>query len=88
MGYTEAQVTGTDSETCRCMGKMVSNGQKTGGKGLLLWAGDESCYEVLKQIADTGCIVGIPHFNQLTTTQTRVRSPEGLSFNMACSPVL
>ncbi|PWM38494.1 MAG: hypothetical protein DBX46_01760 [Clostridiales bacterium] len=88
LGYTEAQVTGTDLGDSAAAWENGLQWAKSGGKGLLLWAGDESCYEVLKQIADTGCIVGIPHFNHIDNDTNKGTLPEGLSFNMACSPVL
>ena len=85
LGYTNAKVIGTeggDSSEAFAAAKAFAD---EGGKGLLLWAGDASCYETLAYVADEGVIVGIPHFRH---TQEDGTYPEGLAFNMACDPVL
>ncbi len=86
LGYTDAQVVGTDLGDSAAAWENGLQWANAGGKGLLLWAGDSSCWEVLKQISATGCIVGIPHFNHMAQNDGQL--PEGLSFNMACSPTL
>ena len=86
LGYSNAKVIGTDLGDSAAAWENGLQWAKAGGKGMLLWAGDSSCYEVLKQISDTGCIVGIPHFNHYAANNNTL--PQGLSFNMACSPVL
>lgn len=86
LGYTNAKVIGTDLGDSAAAWENGLQWAKAGGKGLLLWAGDSSCYEVLKQISDTGCLVGTPHFNHYAANGNKL--PEGMSFNMACSPTL
>ncbi len=86
LGYTDAQVVGTDLGDSAAAWENGLQWAKSGGKGLLLWAGDSSCWEVMKEIAATGCLVGIPHFNHIAQNDGAL--PEGLSFNMACSPTL
>ena len=85
LGYTNAKVIGTeggDSSEAFAAARAFAD---EGGKGLLLWAGDSSCYETLAYVADEGVVVGIPHFRH---TQEDGSYPEGLAFNMACDPVL
>ena len=86
LGYTDAQVVGTDLGDSAAAWENGLQWAKAGGKGLLLWAGDSSCWEVMKEIAACGTIVGIPHFNHMSQNDGNL--PEGLSFNMACSPTL
>ena len=85
LGYTNAKVIGTeggDSSEAFAAARAFAD---EGGKGLLLWAGDSSCYETLAYVAEEGVTVGIPHFRH---TQEHGSYPEGLAFNMACDPVL
>ena len=85
LGYTNAKVIGTEgsdeSETYAAAEAFAAEG----GKGLLLWAGDSSCYETLANVAAQGVTVGIPHFRHQREDNSY---PEGLAFNMACDPVL
>lgn len=56
-----------------------------GGKGILLWAGDSGAFETIASLGAQGVVVGIPHFKLLKADGT---PPEGLTFNLACDPVL
>lgn len=56
-----------------------------GGKGILLWAGDASAFETIANLSAQGVVVGVPHFRLLKEDGT---PPEGLTFNLACDPVL
>ena len=85
LGYTDAKVIGTESGDNSEQFAAARAFADEGGEGMLLWAGDSSCYEVLSYCADAGMIVGIPHFNH---AQEDGSYPEGLAFNMACDPVL
>ncbi len=79
LGYENAKVIGTEG------GDTSEAFAAEGGKGLLLWAGDSSSYNTIASVASQGVTVGIPHFRH---TQEDGSYPEGLSFNMACDPVL
>ena len=85
LGYTDAKVIGTESGDNAEVFAAAEAFAMEGGEGLLLWAGDASCYETVATIAADGMIVGIPHFNH---QQEDGSYPEGLAFNMACVPVL
>lgn len=56
-----------------------------GGKGILLWAGDASAFETIANLSAQDVVVGVPHFKLLKDDGT---PPEGLTFNLACDPVL
>ncbi|NLE20620.1 MAG: sugar ABC transporter substrate-binding protein [Clostridiales bacterium] len=56
-----------------------------GGKGILLWAGDSSAFETIASLGAQNVVVGVPHFKLLKDDGN---PPEGLTFNMACDPVL
>ena len=86
LGYTDAQVVGTDLGDSQAAWENGLQWANAGGKGLLLWAGDSSCWETIKALDAAGCVVGIPHFNHMA--QNNGELPEGLDFNMACSPEL
>ena len=85
LGYTDAQVIGTEGGDTSEVFAAAEAFADEGGAGLLLWAGDSSCYETVATIAADGVVVGIPHFNH---AQEDGSYPEGLAFNMACDPVL
>ncbi len=85
LGYTDAKVIGTEGGDSSEAFAAAEAFAAEGGKGLLLWAGDSSCYETLANVAAQGVTVGIPHFRH---QQEDGSYPEGLSFNMACDPVL
>ena len=85
LGYTDAKVIGTESGDTSEANAAGEAFAAEGGKGMLLWNGDSSCYETLIKCADMGVVVGIPHFKH---QQEDGSYPEGLSFNMACDPVL
>lgn len=83
LGYTSAKVIGTEgTDTAENFAASEAFAAE-GGKGLLLWAGDASAYSIIAKCASMGTVVGIPHFNH---QQEDGSYPEGLSFNMACSP--
>jgi ribose transport system substrate-binding protein len=85
LGYTNAKVIGTESGDMAEVGAAAEAFIAEGGKGLMLFWGDSSCFEVLAQAKRDGVFVGIPHFKLLTDSG---QPPEGLTFNMACDPVL
>ena len=85
LGYTNAKVIGTEGGDSSEAFAAAEAFALEGGKGLLLWAGDASCYETLANVAAEDVIVGIPHFRH---EQEDGFYPEGLAFNMACDPVL
>lgn len=85
LGYTNAKVIGTEGGDASEVYAACEAFDAEGGKGLLLWRGDSTCYELIATLAADGMIVGIPHFNH---QQEDGSYPEGLAFNMACDPVL
>ena len=85
LGYTDAKVIGTEGGDTSEAFAAAEAFAAEGGLGLLLWAGDSSCYETVANVAAQGVTVGIPHFRH---TQEDGSYPEGLAFNMACDPVL
>ncbi len=85
LGYTDAQVIGTEGSDLSEQYAAAEAFAAEGGKGLLMWAGDSSAYETMANIAAQGVVIGIPHFNHAQEDGTY---PEGLVFNMACDPVL
>ena len=85
LGYTNAKVIGTEGGDLSEAFAAAEAFAAEGGNGLLLWAGDSSCYQTIASLASQGVVVGIPHFNH---QQEDGKYPEGLSFNMACDPVL
>lgn len=82
LGYTNAKVIGTEGTDHAEALAAAEAFAAEGGKGLLLWEGNEAGYETLANVAKQGVVVGIPHFDH------RANNPEGLAFNMACDPVL
>ena len=85
LGYENAKVIGTEGGDTSEAFAAAEAFAAEGGKGLLLWAGDSSSYNTIASVASQGVTVGIPHFRH---TQEDGSYPEGLSFNMACDPVL
>ncbi len=85
LGYTNAKVIGTEGGDASEVYAACEAFDAEGGKGLLLWRGDSTCYELMATLAADGVTVGIPHFNH---QQEDGSYPEGLAFNMACDPVL
>jgi ribose transport system substrate-binding protein len=85
LGYTNAKVIGTEggdqSEVYAAIDAFVAEG----GKACMVWAGDSSCFECVANAAANGCITGIAHFDLRLEDGSL---PEGLTFNMACDPVL
>lgn len=86
LGYTNAKVIGTEGTDHAEALAAAENFAAEGGKGLLLWEGNEAGYETLASCASQGVIVGIPHFRHVDDNAEN--APEGLAFNMACDPVL
>lgn len=84
LGYTQASVVGTDLGDSQAAWEQGLQFVNAGGKGILLWAGDNSCWETIKALKAAGAVVGIPHFNHMNLNGGEL--PEGLDFNMACSP--
>jgi ribose transport system substrate-binding protein len=80
LGYTNAKVIGTEGGDQAEVYAAVEPFIAEGGKGLLLWAGDSTANNTLRNCKAAGVVVGIPHF-KLTPV------PEGLTFGMACDPV-
>lgn len=85
LGYDNAKVIGTEGGDTSEAFAAAEAFAAEGGNGLLLWAGDSSCYNTIANVAAEGVIVGIPHFNH---QQEDGSYPEGLAFNMACDPKL
>ena len=85
LGYTDAKVIGTEGGDSSEAFAAAEAFAAEGGQGLLMWAGDSGSYETLASVASQGVVIGIPHFNH---QQSDGSYPEGLRFNMACSPVL
>lgn len=84
LGYT-GKVIGTEGGDASEVYAAVEGFSAEGGMGLLLWRGDDTCYETIKRVAADGMVVGIPHFDHRLVDG---EYPEGLAFNMACSPTL
>lgn len=84
LGYTNAEAIGTEGSDISEMLAACEAFAAEGGKGLLMWIGDDSGYETLANVAAQGVVVGIPHFNH---KQEDGSYPEGLAFNMAPDPV-
>lgn len=82
LGYTNAKVIGTEGSDSSEVMAALEQFADEGGNGVLLFWGDDACYEPVAYAASEGVIVGIPHFDH------RAAAPEGLAFNMACDPVL
>lgn len=85
LGYTNAKVIGTEGGDNAEVWAAAEAFAAEGGDAILLWAGDSSAYETIASLGSQGVLVGIPHFNH---AQADGSYPEGLSFNMACDPVL
>ena len=80
LGYTNAKVIGTESPDAAEAFATVEPFIAEGGRGLLLWGGDSSCYSTLRLCKNANVAVGIPHFKHTPV-------PDGLTFGMACDPV-
>jgi ribose transport system substrate-binding protein len=85
LGYTNAKVIGTESLDSAEMYAAAEAFAAEGGKGILFWGTDASCFETVASLASQGVAVGIPHFDLRDQSGNL---PEGLAFNMACDPVL
>ena len=83
LGYTNAQVIGTEGSDANEVYTAVDTFAAQGGKGLMLWRGDDTCFPTLKKMEAAGVNVGIAHFKFVKEDGTL---PEGLDFNMACDP--
>ncbi len=84
LGYTDAQVIGTEGPDVNEEYTACDTFAAQGGKGLMLWAGDDTCFPTLKKMKAAGVKVGIAHFKFIDEAGNL---PEGLDFNMACDPV-
>jgi ribose transport system substrate-binding protein len=85
LGYTDARVIGTEGADWAEVYAACNDFAAEGGKGIMLWAGDETAFPTLSRMKADGVAVGIAHFNFV---QEDGSLPDGLTFNMACSPVL
>jgi len=85
LGYTNARVIGTEGGDQAEVYSACDNFAAEGGKGLMLWAGDHTADATLIKMEAEGVAVGIAHFKFLEEDGTL---PQGLTFNMACDPVL
>jgi ribose transport system substrate-binding protein len=81
LGYTNAKVIGTEGGDQAEVYAAVEPFIAEGGKGLLLWAGDSTANNTLRIAKNAGVVVGIPHFKFTPV-------PEGLTFGMACDPIM
>jgi ribose transport system substrate-binding protein len=86
LGYTNAKVIGTEGTDSAEVWAAAEAFAAEGGDGLMLWAGDSTAFETIASVASQGVKVGVAHFN--LKDQTTGEYPEGLTFNMACDPVL
>jgi ribose transport system substrate-binding protein len=82
LGYTNAKIIGTESVDLNEMYMAAEAFAAEGGKGLMIWAQDETAYETLASLGRQGVVVGVPH-NRLIDSSGKL--PAGLTFNMACS---
>ena len=85
LGYTNAKVIGTESGDQSEVYVAAEAFAAEGGDAIMLWAGDSGCFETVASLAEQGLYVGIAHFNLKLEDGSL---PEGLTFNMACDPVL
>ena len=85
LGYTDARVIGTEGDDWSLVYAACNDFAAEGGKGIMLWAGDETAFPTLSRMAAEDVAVGIAHFKFVKEDGTL---PEGLTFNMACDPVL
>ena len=85
LGYTNAKAIGTEGSDAAEVFAALEAFADEGGKGALLFWGDNGCYEAVEYAAEAGVVVGIPHFKHEQEDGTY---PTGLAFNMACDPVL
>jgi len=85
LGYTNAKVIGTESGDQSEVYVAAEAFAAEGGDAIMLWAGDSGCFETVASLHEQGLYVGIAHFNLKLEDGSL---PEGLTFNMACDPVL
>ena len=85
LGYTNASVIGTEGGDWSLVYAACNDFAAEGGAGIMLWAGDETAFPTLSRMAAEDVAVGIAHFKFVQEDGTL---PEGLTFNMACDPVL
>lgn len=76
LGYT-AEVIGTEGTDWNEVYAACDTAAATGTKGIMLWAGDETCYPTLKKMKAANVAVGIAHFKFDPW-------PEGLTFGLSC----
>jgi len=85
LGYTNAKVIGTEGGDSAELYAAIDAFVAEGGSACMVWAGDSSAYECIANASAAGCIVGVAHFNH---RDAEGKLPEGMTFNMACDPVL
>ena len=85
LGYTNAKVIGTEGGDQSEVYVAAEAFAAEGGDAIMLWAGDSGCFETVASLGEQGLLVGIAHFNLKLEDGSKT---EGLSFNMACDPVL
>lgn len=85
LGYTNAKVIGTEGGDQAEVYAAAEAFAAEGGDAIMLWAGDSGCFETVASLGEQGLYVGIAHFNLKLEDGSMT---EGLSFNMACDPVL
>lgn len=84
LGY-DAKAIGTEGSDSAEVFAALDSFVAEGGKGVCLFWGDSACFESVANAGEEGVLVGVPHFKlQLEDGSW----PDGLSFNMACDPVL
>jgi ribose transport system substrate-binding protein len=79
LGYT-AEVIGTEGGDQNEVYAAIDAAVATGTKGIMVWAGDDTCFPTLLKMDAAGVAAGIAHFKFDP-------APEGLTFNLACDPV-
>ena len=87
LGYTDAKVIGTEGGDWAEVYAACNDFAAEGGKGLMLWAGDETAFPTLERMEAEGVVVGIAHFNLSFFTDDG-SFPKGLTFSMACDSIL
>ena len=79
LGYP-AEVIGTEGGDQNEVYAAIDVAVATGMKGIMVWAGDATCYPTLMKMEAADVAAGIAHFKFDP-------APEGLTFNLACDPV-
>ena len=78
LGY-EYQIVGTEGQDNNDMCAAAESAAAAGASGVVLWAGDETCFATIKTLRnDYGIYVGVPH------TQYQQEAIPELNLNMCC----